>query len=69
MTGGPASGSVQVESDGTITYTPDSGFLGTDTFQYTVNDNVGAPSNEATVTVSVQENPTPLRNPDTEWPS
>jgi hypothetical protein len=43
--------------DGTVTYTPGSGFLGTDTFQYTVRDEDGALSNQATVTVLVSDAP------------
>jgi VCBS repeat-containing protein len=35
------------------TYTPDPGFYGTDTFTYTVVDEDGAVSNEATVTINV----------------
>ena len=36
-----------------MTYTPDSGFVGTDIFQYTVQDASNAVSNQATVTVTV----------------
>ncbi|MDX2343158.1 MAG: Ig-like domain-containing protein, partial [Acidimicrobiia bacterium] len=32
----PANGSVTVNPDGTITYTPNTGFVGTDTFTYTI---------------------------------
>ncbi len=39
---------------GTVTYTPkNSGFRGTDTFQYEVNDSDGATSNVATVNINV----------------
>jgi len=38
---------------GAITYTPDQGFQGVDEFAYTVEDNEGAVSNAATVTLSV----------------
>ena len=49
-----AGGTVINNGDGTITYTPKSaGYRGTDTFQYTVNDNVGATSNVATVRINV----------------
>jgi hypothetical protein len=49
-----AGGTVTNNGDGTITYTPKSaGYRGTDTFQYTVNDNVGATSNVATVHINV----------------
>jgi hypothetical protein len=53
--------------DGTVTYTPDAGFTGTDTFTYTVDDNDGATSNEATVTVEVtpgSQNQAPVANDD-----
>ncbi|MFQ5433422.1 MAG: tandem-95 repeat protein [Anaerolineae bacterium] len=49
----PANGAAAVNLDGTITYTPNTGFVGSDTFTYTVDDNDGAMSNEATVTVTV----------------
>jgi hypothetical protein len=53
VTAAPANGTVVANTDGTVTYTPASGFTGTDTFKYTVSDNEGAVSNEATVTVTV----------------
>ncbi len=46
-------GTVTVNPDGTVTYVPKRGFRGTDTFKYTVTDNDGALSNEATVRVNV----------------
>jgi len=47
-------GTVTNNGDGTINYTPPRpGFRGSDTFQYTVNDNAGATSNIATVTINV----------------
>jgi hypothetical protein len=49
----PANGSAQANADGTITYTPHSGFIGTDTFQYTVKDIANATSNPARVTITV----------------
>ncbi len=48
----PANGSVVNNGDGTVTYTPDPSFSGTDTFEYTVDDGNGG-SDTATVTVSV----------------
>jgi Bacterial Ig domain len=45
--------SVQVNQDGTVTYTPNSRFTGTDTFTYLVADNDGQQSEEASVTVNV----------------
>jgi hypothetical protein len=38
---------------GIVTYVPKRGFRGTDTFQYTVDDNDGATSNVATVRINV----------------
>ncbi|WP_162459165.1 Ig-like domain-containing protein [Desulfosarcina ovata] len=50
-----AGGTVINNGNGTITYTPrNNGYRGTDTFQYTVNDDVGATSNVATVRINVQ---------------
>ena len=47
-------GTVVGNGDGTVTYTaPNPGFAGTDTFQYTVDDDDGATSNVATVSVNV----------------
>ena len=43
---------------GEITYTPNPGFAGTDTLTYTVDDNQGATSNVATVSIVVQAPPT-----------
>ena len=41
ITGNPANGAAVANANGTVTYTPDNGFDGTDTFTYTVNDNQG----------------------------
>ncbi len=52
----PANGTVTINGDGTVTYTPDADFNGTDTFEYTlvVTDANGDTSSEtATVTVTV----------------
>ena len=48
----PANGSVVLNTDGSFTYTPDSGFAGTDTFTYTVSDGHGG-TDTATVTITV----------------
>ena len=53
----PTHGTAQAQSNGTVIYTPATGFAGTDTFSYTVNDNQGATSNAATVTVAVTAPP------------
>ena len=49
----PANGTVVVNGDGTITYTPNPNFVGIDSLNYTVNDNLGNPSNVATVFINV----------------
>lgn len=46
-------GSVSVNANGTITYTPKLNFKGTEVFGYRVRDNLGALSNVATVRVNV----------------
>jgi hypothetical protein len=48
----PAHGTLTVNSDGSFTYTPTSGFLGNDTFTYQCKDN-GGTSGSATVTLEV----------------
>ncbi len=56
LTGGPSSGTAQLDSQtGVVTYTPNSNFSGPDSFTYTVADNQGLNSNEATVSLSVVE--------------
>lgn len=49
----PAHGGVVVDGDGTATYTPDTGWAGTDEFTYTVADGRGG-STTRTVTVTVR---------------
>ena len=49
------SGTTQVNANGTVDYTPNNGFSGSDTFTYNVLDNQGAVSNVATVTIQVTE--------------
>ncbi|CAA6819128.1 MAG: T1SS secreted agglutinin RTX [uncultured Sulfurovum sp.] len=48
----PANGTVVINPDGTVKYTPDANFNGTDTFEYTVQDGNGG-EDTATVTVTV----------------
>ncbi|MGH8580899.1 MAG: Ig-like domain-containing protein [Gammaproteobacteria bacterium] len=62
----PANGTAVPDGNGGVTYTPNSGFFGTDGFTYTVNDSQGATSNVATVTViTVQPaNVPPVANND-----
>ena len=52
--GNPSKGTATPETSGVVTYAPNSGFLGIDSFSYTVKDDQGAISNAATVTVNVQ---------------
>jgi hypothetical protein len=49
----PAHGIVSVSDTGMVTYTPNAGFVGTDTFAYTIADTHGAVSNPAVDTVIV----------------
>jgi hypothetical protein len=55
LAGSPANGTVSVDSngDGGFTYTPDSGFAGTDTFTYTLTDSSGNVSAPSVVTMTV----------------
>ena len=52
ITGLPANGTVLNNADGTVTYTPNTGFIGTDTFSYTVQDTAARISNPGLVTVT-----------------
>jgi uncharacterized repeat protein (TIGR01451 family)/LPXTG-motif cell wall-anchored protein len=54
--GNPAHGVVQVNNDGTVTYTPQDGWSGADSFTYTVGDGHGGTAT-ATVTVTVANAP------------
>jgi thermitase len=47
-------GTVKVNANGTVSYTPKRAYRGNETFTYNVKDNVGATSNTATVTLTVQ---------------
>lgn len=53
-TSDPANGTVTINPDGTVTYTPEAGFTGEDTFDYTVTDPDG---NTATGSVTVAVEP------------
>jgi hypothetical protein len=52
----PTHGTAAV-ANGEVTYTPTSGYSGLDTFQYSVKDNLGTPSNVATVSIEVTAPP------------
>ncbi|MGF1523393.1 MAG: Ig-like domain-containing protein [Leptolyngbyaceae cyanobacterium] len=55
--GAAANGTVVINDDGTVAYTPDDGFSGEDSFTYTVSDGNGG-TDTATVTVTVSADPT-----------
>ncbi|MEG4517777.1 MULTISPECIES: DUF4347 domain-containing protein, partial [unclassified Microcoleus] len=59
---GPSNGTIAFNPDGNFTYTPKAGFVGTDTFTYSVSD--GAATIPATVNINVTNNP-PQPQPDT----
>ena len=54
-------GSAQVNSNGSITFTPASGFSGTETFSYSISDGKGG-SDSANVSVTVNEAPVVTNN-------
>lgn len=63
---GAANGTVVDNGDGTIGYTPDADWNGTDTVTYSVTDTDGAVSNTATITMVVTAvNDPPVANDDT----
>ena len=63
VSAGPAgNGTVTNNGAGTLTYTPNSGFSGTDTFTYTITD--GTTTDTATVTVTVTADPSTLASDD-----
>jgi hypothetical protein len=57
----PAHGSVAINGDGTVTYTPDAGYVGGDSFTYTAGDGRGG-TDSAGVSITVNEPPN--RPPD-----
>ncbi|MGH2558896.1 MAG: Ig-like domain-containing protein, partial [Thermomicrobiales bacterium] len=59
----PANGSVAAGPGGTITYTPDAGFTGIDTFTYEITDDDGD-TDAATVTVTVTADGGPGEGPN-----
>ncbi|HGS4694139.1 TPA: tandem-95 repeat protein [Vibrio parahaemolyticus] len=61
---GPANGTVSVNPDGSVTYTPDDNYVGEDTFTYIVTS--GGVSESTTVSVDVTpENDAPVAKDDT----
>jgi hypothetical protein len=63
----PSSGTVEVGEGGGVTYTPEPGFVGTDSFTYTVSDGT-APPVEAGVQIIVTSPPGPSAPEGTEEP-
>ncbi|PZD72635.1 Leukotoxin [Acaryochloris thomasi RCC1774] len=61
--GDPTSGTTALNDDGTVTYTPDDGFVGDDSFTYDVSDGQGG-TDTATVNVTVNEVVVPNVDPD-----
>ncbi|WP_232381150.1 Ig-like domain-containing protein [Paenibacillus tianjinensis] len=59
----PSHGTVTVGANGQVTYTPNAGYSGSDSFTYTVKDTDGAESNPATVSVTVTAAPIPNTAP------
>ena len=57
----PPNGTVTLNADGSFTYTPDAGFVGTDTFSYTATNAAG--SDTATVTITVNAVAPPIVAP------
>jgi uncharacterized repeat protein (TIGR01451 family) len=61
----PANGTATIEADGSVTYTPDADYNGSDSFDYTVCDSEGL-CDTATVTITVNPvNDPPIANDDT----
>ena len=58
----PSHGSLSVSLDGSLTYVPDAGFIGTDTFTYYISDGVGTANAVATIDVVA---PSLVAAPDT----
>ncbi len=56
-----AGGTVTIDPDGTFTYTPPTGYVGPDSFDYSIVDPSGA-TDSATVELNVQPDPTPGEN-------
>ncbi|GAA5506096.1 tandem-95 repeat protein [Novipirellula caenicola] len=57
ITSQPTSGSLSIEEDGTLVYTPFASFNGQDQFRYTVADNLGQQSQQATVILTISRQP------------
>ncbi len=63
--GTPSHGSATVINAGQINYTPTTGYTGTDTFSYTIDDSLAQATGTITITVSANPDHAPVANPDT----
>jgi hypothetical protein len=63
ITAEPVSGTATIEADNTVTYVPDTGVSGTQTFAYTLTDENADISAAAIVTITVQKIPIDARLP------
>jgi hypothetical protein len=64
LVGGPSSGSLTLNSDGSFSYTPNSTFAGADSFTYQTSDTYGQTSGIATVDITVDNPAAPVANND-----
>ena len=62
----PANGTLAQNGDGSFTYTPDHGFVGTDSFTYEAGNGI-ANSNDATVSIAVTNTAQPVANNDNSY--
>jgi gliding motility-associated-like protein len=63
VTSGPSNGTIVQNPNGTITYTPDSGFVGNDTVHYTICDNGTPPlCDSAIIVITITPDTTALPN-------
>jgi hypothetical protein len=60
----PSHGSASVNPDGTVTYAPQAGFVGSDEFTYSISDGTSTSSARVTVTVAPRPNADPVANDD-----
>jgi VCBS repeat-containing protein len=59
----PANGTLTVNANGTVMYTPRANFAGVDAFTYRIQDDEGAFSNVATVSIAILNPPNSWQNP------
>ena len=65
ITSNGVNGNAVANGDGTVTYTHTNGGTTTDSFDYTIDDNLGATSNVATVSITINPpNSAPTANAD-----